>query len=83
MKVNKRTYKGKVTSTNMDRAVVVTVGMPKKHRIYGKTLTITKKFHARDEIGVAVGDTVTIEESRPIGGKVAWQVTSREEEASK
>ena len=70
----KRILKGIVTSTKMQKTVVVAVDMPKRHPIYKKTLKNTRRFMARDEIGVKVNDIVTIEESRPYSKEVTWKV---------
>ena len=70
----KRILKGIVTSTKMQKTVVVAVDMPKRHPIYKKTLKNTRKFKARDDIGVKVNDIVTIEESRPYSKEVTWKV---------
>ena len=58
---------GIVTSTNMQKTIVVKVTNFVKHPKYQKYLTITKKYKAHDENSVAkVGDKVKIVETRPI-----------------
>ena len=58
---------GLVISDKMDKTVVVLVSMKKKHPIYGKYITYTKKYKAHDEKNdCKVGDTVRIVETRPL-----------------
>jgi small subunit ribosomal protein S17 len=58
---------GVVTSTKMQKTIVVKVTNFVKHPKYQKYLTITKKYKAHDENSVAkVGDKVKIVETRPI-----------------
>lgn len=77
----KRILKGKVTSTKMQKTVVVAVDVPKRHPIYRKIVKNTRRFKARDEIGVNVGDIVTIEESKPFSKEVTWIVKEIVEKA--
>ena len=59
--------KGVVVSDKMDKTVVVSVTRFVKHPKYQKFQKISKRFKAHDENNVKkVGDTVTIEETRPI-----------------
>ncbi len=76
----KRTFKGTIVSTSMNKTVLVSVDVPKKHRFYGKDMKITKNLKARDNLGVIVGDTVVIEESRPFGKTVAWLIIEKLED---
>lgn len=63
----KKTMVGLVVSDKMDKTVVVLVTSKKKHPIYGKYITFTKKYKAHDEKNDAhVGDTVEIIETRPL-----------------
>ena len=64
---NKKTMIGLVVSDKMEKTVVVLVSSKKKHPIYGKYITFTKKYKAHDEKNDAkVGDTVEIIETRPL-----------------
>jgi len=64
---NKKTMIGLVVSDKMEKTVVVLVSSKKKHPIYGKYITFTKKYKAHDEKNDAkVGDTVEIVETRPL-----------------
>lgn len=76
----KRIFKGKVISDKMQKAVVVSVEVPKKHRFYSKDMKITTNLKARDNMGVKEGDMVMIEETRPMGKSVAWVVVQKLEE---
>ena len=63
----KKSMIGLVVSDKMDKTVVVLVTSKKKHPIYGKYITFTKKYKAHDEKNDAkVGDTVEIVETRPL-----------------
>jgi small subunit ribosomal protein S17 len=73
----KRRIQGQVVSTKMQKTVVVSVDMTKRHPIYGKLIKNTKRLKARDEMGVAVGDIVIIEEHRPLSKEVTWIVVEK------
>ncbi len=58
---------GKVVSAKNDKTITVLVETYKKDRIYGKRIKYSKKYAAHDEKNVAsVGDTVRIQETRPL-----------------
>ena len=64
---SRKLRQGVVVSTAGDKTAVVKVEERKKHPLYGKMITQSKKFHAHDENNTAgVGDTVTIMETRPL-----------------
>lgn len=64
---SRRTKIGVVISDKMDKTITVAVGDNKRHPIYGKVFTQTKKYKVHDEEGVAhMGDTVEIMETRHI-----------------
>lgn len=66
---------GRVVSNKMDKTVVVAVDYLRAHPIYRKTVRKTNKFYAHDEDNrCAVGDTVRIEETRPLSKTKRWQV---------
>ena len=66
-KVNHKTIQGVVVSDKMDKTSTVLFTSKKKHPIYKKYMTKTKKYKAHDEKNEAhVGDTVTIIETRPL-----------------
>ena len=64
---NPKKLKGKVVSDVSDKTVVVSVSSFVKHPKYKKYIRRDKKYKAHDvENKYKVGDTVTIEECRPI-----------------
>jgi small subunit ribosomal protein S17 len=66
---------GVVTSTKMDKSVVVSVEKKEKHPMYGKFVKTTKKFHVHDEKNeCGEGDTVRIMETRPLSKTKRWRV---------
>ena len=72
----KRTLIGKVVSDKMDKTVTVLIERHVKHPLYGKIIVRTNKYHAHDESNQAkTGDTVEIQEGRPISKTKAWSVT--------
>ena len=67
---------GVVTSTKMDKTIVVAVKWKEKHPIYGKFVNKTKKYHAHDEENTCgIGDTVRIMETRPLSKTKRWRLT--------
>ena len=73
---NKRTLNGRVVSDKMQKTVTVLVERRMKHPLYGKYVTLSKKYHAHDENGeFHEGDLVEIEECRPLSKTKAWRVT--------
>lgn len=71
----RRTKVGTVVSDKMDKTVVVAVENLRRHRLYGRTLKRTKKYHAHDEENrCRLGDKVVIAESRPISKTKHWTV---------
>jgi small subunit ribosomal protein S17 len=72
----KRTLVGKVVSDKMDKTVTVLIERHVKHPLYGKIIMRSNKYHAHDESNtVKTGDTVEIQEGRPISKTKAWTVT--------
>lgn len=71
----KRILIGTVTSDKMDKSVTVKVERKVKHPLYGKIIRRSKKYHAHDEENAFnVGDTVRIEETKPISKTKSWRV---------
>jgi len=71
----KRILKGTVVSDKSDKTVVVNVERRVRHPLYKKTITLSDKFHAHDEINkYKVGDKVSIIETKPISKKKSWEV---------
>ncbi len=66
---------GRVVSNKMDKTVVVAVDYLRPHPIYRKTVRKTHKFYAHDEDNrCQIGDTVRIEETRPLSKLKRWRV---------
>lgn len=66
-KIKRSTFTGKVVSDKMKDTVVVLVERYVKHPKYGKYISKSKKFKAHDAGNLCkMGQTVTIEECRPI-----------------
>ena len=67
---------GVVISDVRDKTVTVEVVDSKRHPKYGKTVRVRSKFHAHDELNDAhLGDTVQIEETRPLSKSKRWRVS--------
>ncbi len=72
---NKKQRVGVVASNKMDKSITVLVERRIKHPIYGKYVKKSKKFMAHDEANEAnIGDTVKIEESRPLSKRKKWKL---------
>jgi len=66
---------GEVVSNKMTKTIVVRVERSFPHPQYRKIITSYKKFYAHDEKAEAkVGDTVRIEESRPLSKLKRWKL---------
>ena len=75
MQGKRRTKVGRVVSDKMDKTVVVSVERLRRHPIYKRVVRLSSKFKAHDEENSAsVGDTVRIEESRPLSADKRWRV---------
>lgn len=72
--MSKKLLTGVVTSTKMNKTVVVTVDAVKSHPLYDKKMKLSKKFMAHNELEVSEGDTVTIQESKPFSKNVKFEV---------
>jgi small subunit ribosomal protein S17 len=59
----------------MDKTIVVSVERLSRHRLYKRVVRLTTRFKAHDERNEAhVGDTVRIEESRPLSATKRWRL---------
>jgi small subunit ribosomal protein S17 len=71
----KRVMQGVVVSDKNAKTVVVEVERRYTHPLFKKTVRRSKKYHAHDEDRTfKVGDTVRIEECRPISKNKRWTV---------
>jgi small subunit ribosomal protein S17 len=74
----KRVLTGTIVSDKTDKTVVVKVERRVKHPLYGKIIKRSKKYHAHDEGNeFKQGETVRIEETRPISKLKTWRVLGR------
>ena len=79
----KRVLQGVVVSDKTDKTVVVRVDRRFTHPTMKKTIRRSKKYHAHDEQNTyATGDTVWIEERRPISKLKCWEVIRGEKKAT-
>ena len=79
---SKRTLTGIVTSDKMDKTITVLVERRVMHPVLGKVVRRSKKYHAHSPNNeFKQGDTVLIEECRPLSKTKAWQVTKLLEKA--
>ncbi len=73
---------GVVVSDKMDKTVVVAISEKRKHPVYKKTITYTRRFKAHDEANeCGVGDTVRIVETRKLSKDKNWRVAEIVERA--
>lgn len=78
----KRTLTGVITSDKMDKTVTVLVERAVKHPVLGKMVRRSKKYHAHSPNNeFKMGDTVMIEETKPVSKTKAWAVSKLLEKA--
>jgi len=71
----RKTKVGRVVSDKMDKTIVVSVERLSRHPLYKRVVRLTTKFKAHDERNEArIGDTVLIEESRPMSATKRWRL---------
>ena len=74
---------GEVLSNKMTKTIVVRVQRRFQHPRYKKVVTAYSKFYAHDEKTEAkVGDTVRIEETRPLSKLKRWRLVAVVEKSS-
>jgi small subunit ribosomal protein S17 len=79
----KRILQGVVVSDKQDKTVVVKVERRFTHPLLKKTVRRSKNYHAHDEANTAkVGETVRIEESKPISKLKRWVLLGNTEAAA-
>ncbi len=75
VKGQRKTKVGRVVSDKMDKTIVVSVERLARHPLYKRVIRLTTKFKAHDEQNDAhIGDTVLIEESRPLSATKRWRL---------
>jgi small subunit ribosomal protein S17 len=73
--MSKRVLQGVIVSDACDKTVIVRVERRVMHPVYKKFVTFSKKYAAHDENNShRTGDTVRIEECRPISKRKCWVV---------
>jgi small subunit ribosomal protein S17 len=66
---------GVVTSSKMQKTIVVRVRRTAQHPLYHRVVRSAKKYYAHDETGDAkVGDTVRIVSTRPLSKLKRWRL---------
>lgn len=70
-----KTLKGIVVSDKMTKTVTVKVISLWQHPLYSKRVKRSKRYLAHNEIDAKLGDSVVINESRPISRLKRWVVT--------
>lgn len=79
---NRKTYTGLVVSDKMEKTIVVQVTTKTLHGLYKKYVTRSKKLKAHDADSLAhVGDTVRVEECRPVSKDKTWRLVQVVERA--
>ena len=79
---HRKVQRGYVVSDKMDKTVVVEVEDRRKHPLYGKVVTHTKRVKAHDENNeVRVGDLVRIMETRSLSATKHWRLVEIIEKA--
>jgi len=70
-----RTLVGKVLSDKMNKTITVLVERRVRHPLYKKYVRRSTKMHAHDENNECrEGDTVAIEQCRPLSRTKAWRL---------
>jgi len=73
---------GIVTSSKMEKSIIVSEVGKVKHPMYGKFVLKTKKYSAHDELNeCGEGDVVRIMETKPISKKKRWRLVEVIEKA--
>ena len=71
----KRILSGKVVKKSGDKTISVLVTRQTTHPIYKKLIRVSKKYLAHDrENKIIVGDSVRIQETKPISKNKSWEV---------
>jgi len=71
----KRILQGEVVSDKGDKTITVNVVRRLSHPLYKKIISKSKKYAAHDEENrYKVGDSVKIQECRPISKRKTWEV---------
>ena len=70
-----RTVTGRVVSNKMDKSAIVLIERKVKHPVYGKYIRRSTKLHIHDaDNACQEGDTVSIEQCRPVSKTKSWRL---------
>ena len=70
-----RTVVGRVVSDKMEKSAVVMVERKVRHNLYGKYMRRSTKLSIHDENNECrTGDTVSIQECRPVSKNKTWRL---------
>ncbi len=70
-----RSVQGSVLSARMDKSITVLIERQVKHPLYKKIIRRSTKLHAHDEQNECKeGDTVIIQECRPLSKTKSWRL---------
>jgi len=79
---NKRTLQGVVTSAAGDKSATILIERRIKHPVYGKYINRSSKIRLHDEANeCSKGDTILIEECRPMSKTKSWKLVRIVEKA--
>ena len=77
-----RVLTGRVVSDRMDKSITVMVERRVKHPLYKKYIRRKSTLHAHDENNESrMGDTVSIEQCRPLSKTKSWRLAQIMERA--
>jgi small subunit ribosomal protein S17 len=80
---NKRTVQGVVTSNAGNKSATIMIERRIKHPVYGKFIKRSTKLHIHDEANECnKGDTILVEECRPMSKTKSWKLVKIVEKAS-
>ena len=81
MRGRRKTRTGVVVSDKMTKTCTVVLERRFAHGFYGKQIVRTKNVAAHNAVGAKAGDTVRIEETRPLSKTKRWRVVAVVERA--
>ena len=71
----KRILSGKVVKKSGNKTISVLVTRQTTHPVYKKIIRVSKKYLAHDsDNNIIVGDSVRIQETKPISKNKSWEV---------
>ena len=81
--ITKRTLQGVVTSNAGDKSATIMIERKIKHTVYGKYVKRSSKIRLHDEANECnKGDTILIEECRPMSKTKSWKLVKVVEKAA-